>query len=161
VTNFRTLSIGDDVFEAMLAQALAERPHECCGLLAGVIEGDVGRVTHRYPLINELHSPVEYQAEVRGLIAAHRHAREHDLEILATYHSHPTTTPVPSKKDLAASYGDCVVCLIVSLMGETPLVRGWWLGETDYREAEWQVIGEGRPGSGRDEPPRVTPAVEA
>jgi proteasome lid subunit RPN8/RPN11 len=140
VTTFRTLSIPDLLYEEILQHAREERPDECCGLLAGVIDGGVGRVTHRYPLVNELHSPVEYQAEVRGLIVAHKHAREHGLEILATYHSHPTSPPVPSKKDLAARYGDQTVSLIVSLAGEAPTVAAWWLTESEYREAEWDVV---------------------
>lgn len=140
---FRILSIPGDCYAQMLRHAREDSPNECCGLLAGVIDGDVGRVTQRYPLVNELHSPVEYQAEARGLILAHKHAREHDLEILATYHSHPTTTPVPSRKDLAASYGDSVVSLIISLVGETPTMRGWWLSETDFREAEWEQTPQG------------------
>jgi proteasome lid subunit RPN8/RPN11 len=136
VPTFRLLSIPQDCHDALLAHALDERPNECCGLLAGVIDGDVGRVTHRYPLVNELHSPVEYNAEVRGLIAAHKDMRERGIDVLATYHSHPMSEPVPSRKDLAASYSDDVVSLIVSLVGETPLIRGWWLTAAEYREAE-------------------------
>ena len=45
------------LYEAMVAQARAEQPAECCGLLAGVVEGGIGRVTERYPLVNELASP--------------------------------------------------------------------------------------------------------
>jgi [CysO sulfur-carrier protein]-S-L-cysteine hydrolase len=141
VPTFRLLSIPKDCYDSMLAQALDERPNECCGLLAGVIDGDVGRVTHRYALVNELHSPVEYNAEVRGLIAAHKDMRERGIDVLATYHSHPTSAPVPSKKDLAANYSVDTVSLIISLLHETPVVRGWWLTETDYREADL-LLGE-------------------
>lgn len=139
VPTFRILSIPQDCYDAMLAQALAERPNECCGFLAGVIEGEVGRVTGCYPLVNELQSPTEYFAEVRSLIAAHTDMRQRGIDVLATYHSHPTSTPVPSKKDLAANYSEETVSLIISLMEEPPVVRAWWLTAAEYREAEFEV----------------------
>jgi proteasome lid subunit RPN8/RPN11 len=139
VPAFRTLLIPDLLYEEIIEQALTERPLECCGLLAGVIDGDVGRVTTRYPLVNELRSPVEYNAEPRGLLMAHKDMRARGIDVLAVYHSHPTTQPIPSKKDLAANYSEDVVSLIVSLAGEAPSVLGWWLTEREYREAEWDI----------------------
>jgi [CysO sulfur-carrier protein]-S-L-cysteine hydrolase len=123
----------------MVAQALSERPNECCGLLAGVVDGNTGNVSRRYPLVNETASPVEYLAEPTSLFAAHKDMRERGLEVLAIYHSHPMSPPVPSQKDLALYYWPGTACVIVSLAGATPEVRVWWLGEADYREAEWEI----------------------
>jgi proteasome lid subunit RPN8/RPN11 len=132
----------------MVAQALAEQPLECCGLLAGVLEGPpeavgpavrVGRVVERYPLVNNAASPVEYWSSDERLFAAHRDMRERGLEILAIYHSHPTSPPVPSRTDLARNYYPDAVSLIISLTTAPPAVRGWWLSDRDYREAEWDV----------------------
>jgi proteasome lid subunit RPN8/RPN11 len=67
--------------------------------------------------------------------------RERGLEILAVYHSHPAAPPVPSRTDLARNYYPDAVTLIVSLTTTPPTVRGWWLTDRDYREAEWEVIG--------------------
>jgi proteasome lid subunit RPN8/RPN11 len=139
VPSFRILSIPQDCYDSMLAQALAELPHECCGVLAGVIEGDVGRVTRWYALVNELDSPTEYFAEVRSLIAAHKDMHQRGIDVLATFHSHPTSEPVPSKKDLAANYSEDTVSLIVSLLGGSPVVKAWWLTATEYTEAKFEV----------------------
>jgi len=134
-------------YDRMLAQALAELPNECCGLLAGrlVAEGPsvpakrLGRVEQGYPLVNAAASRMEYDADPKGIIAAHRDMRQRGLDILAIYHSHPTTDPVPSRKDIErAYYGEGVVSLIISLKGDEPRVRGWWLSEQGYREAEWE-----------------------
>jgi proteasome lid subunit RPN8/RPN11 len=125
----------------MLEQAQAELPNECCGLFAGRIENGIGRVEVRYPLVNELASPREYNAEAKGLLAAHKNMRSRSLVELARYHSHPTTEPVPSRTDLTRNYfGEEVVFLIIGMNGPEPIVRGWWLAESDYSEATWDII---------------------
>ena len=66
--------------------------------------------------------------------------RQADLDIVAVYHSHPTSDPVPSKKDRERNYSEEVINLIVSLKLREVLVRGWWLTEESHREAEWEII---------------------
>jgi proteasome lid subunit RPN8/RPN11 len=96
-----------------------------------------------YPLVNELASPVEYSAEPKSLFRAHKGSREAGLEILAFYHSHPTTEPVPSKTDMARNYwGMTVMHLIISLKTNIPEVRGWWIGDTGYSEGQWELIND-------------------
>ena len=136
----RRLVVPRLIWTEMLAQAEAERPLECCGLLAGTVAEDgTGLVQVRYPLINEAASPVEYLSEPRSMFAADRDMRRRGLDVLAVYHSHPTTPPIPSKKDLAMNYSPAVVNFIVSLTTAPPTVRGWWLTAESYREAEWSV----------------------
>lgn len=125
--------------DAMVAQALAEKPNECCGLLAGREVEGVGRVEAVYPLVNGLASPVEYESEPHSMFLACRDMTRQGLDILAVYHSHPTSAPIPSKKDLARNYSEDAVSLIVSLTTDPPTVRGWWLTATDFREADWTV----------------------
>lgn len=195
----------------MIAQARAELPNECCGLLAGQITDGVGLVVERYPLVNAMagvtplmreflgwiasrrrtHAEtmeawrsncprqavwddalvagfvqlengdsvqevtltprgqallagvlgeVEYESDSRSMFEAERSRRNSGLEFLAIYHSHPTSDPIPSKKDLARSYSDDVVNLIISLKAEPPSVRGWWLTAKDFREANWECV---------------------
>ena len=137
------LVIPGSLHDAMVAQAVAELPNECCGLLAGTIEpGEppIGHVVERYPLVNALLSPTAFESEPGSLLAAHKDMRERGLEVLAIYHSHPTSDPVPSKTDLARNYWPGVMCLIISLKTESAMVRGWLLQEKDFREAEWSSV---------------------
>ena len=137
------LAIPQSLYDALLAQARAELPNECCGLLAGIVEpGDPprGRVRGRYPLVNALASPVAFESDPSGLFAAHKDMRRRGLEVLAIYHSHPTSAPIPSKTDLARNYWPGVMSLIVSLATEPPTLRGWWLLEKDFREADWELF---------------------
>jgi proteasome lid subunit RPN8/RPN11 len=125
----------------MVAQARAELPNECCGLLAGPSHaGGVARISHRYPLVNELASPTEYRSDPRGMFDAMRDMRRRGIDVLAVYHSHPTSEPVPSRTDRERNYSVEVVNFIIGLGGPEPVVRGWWVTEEDYREAEWEII---------------------
>jgi [CysO sulfur-carrier protein]-S-L-cysteine hydrolase len=138
-------------YDAMVAQAQTELPNECCGLLAGLVmetalpscsssRVKVGNVLQRYPLVNNAASPREYLANDRTLFEAYRDMRNRGLDLLAVYHSHPASDPVPSKTDLARNYFEQIVHLIISLTADEPVVRAWWLGQQDYREADWGVL---------------------
>ena len=129
----------------MIAQAQAEAPNECCGLLAGTIvtEGErcIGRVLGRYPLVNSAASPKRYYSDSVDLFAAFRSMRTSSFEHLAIYHSHPTTAPIPSKVDLAEwYYGTSVMSLIISLAGTEPKACAWWLTNDSFREAAWELV---------------------
>ena len=132
-------------YDALVAQAKAELPNECCGLLAGRVEAGamglaIGRVLQRYPLVNSAASPVEYLSEPVSMFAAIRDMRRLGLDILAVYHSHPTSDPIPSRTDLEQNYSEEVVHLIIALKTQEAAVRGWWLTAKDYREAAWQCV---------------------
>ena len=134
------LQIPRRLFDEMILHARAEFPNECCGLLAGP-DTTGGVVARRYPLVNAAASPVAYDADPKSLFAAFKDMRHAGTELLAIYHSHPTTAPVPSRTDRARNgYGPEVVHLIVSLAGPEPVVRGWRLAETAYHEATWEVV---------------------
>jgi proteasome lid subunit RPN8/RPN11 len=135
-TAFR-LQIPRQLYDEMVAQAVAEAPNECCGLLAGTPDG---RVTHRYALVNAAASPVGYLSDPRSMFEAVRDMRRHNIDVVAVYHSHPTSEAVPSRKDREQNYSVDIVNLIISLKGEAPAVRGWWLSASAAREAEWDVI---------------------
>jgi [CysO sulfur-carrier protein]-S-L-cysteine hydrolase len=134
------------IYDEMVAQAQAELPAECCGLLAGNVPtaselAKEVRVERRYELKNALESPTEYESDGASMFAAWRDRRERKLEFVAVYHSHPSSAPVPSRKDLERNYyGDTVVHFILSLAGPKPEMRGWWLRETDYEAAEWEIV---------------------
>jgi proteasome lid subunit RPN8/RPN11 len=124
----------------MLEHAQAELPNECCGVLTGVRAGDELIVHDCHPLKNEAASPTEYLAG-ESLFAVHKTMRERGHEIVAIYHSHPTSAAIPSKKDLERNYyGDVVVHFIIGLNDATPDVRGWWLGEQSYDSADWKIL---------------------
>ena len=128
-----TLTIPDPLRDELIAHARAAAPLECCGLLAGTA---AGVATTRFPIGNDAASATEYETNARDLLAAFRAIRARELELLAIYHSHPTSAALPSSRDIERNtYGESVVHLIIGLDRPEADVRGWWLTETGYREA--------------------------
>jgi proteasome lid subunit RPN8/RPN11 len=138
---FHRLLLPAEMLSELIAHARDTLPNECCGLAAGLIRDEVAIATVRFAIRNDAASPREYFSNPRDMLAAHRSMREQGLELLAIYHSHPTTTPVPSARDLEQNaYGNDVLHLIVSLASVQPALRVWRLGEDDYEEVEWAQV---------------------
>lgn len=124
----------------MVQHARTELPNECCGLLAGVREGDALRVLAWHPLINKAASPTRYLSDDESIVNAYRAMRDAGHEIMAVYHSHPTSEPIPSPTDLEWEYYAFAIHFIVGLSGPEPLVRGWWLNKNAFEEAAWRIV---------------------
>jgi proteasome lid subunit RPN8/RPN11 len=135
------LRIPRRLFEAMLAHARATLPAECVGFLAGRPDGTV---TELLPLVNRLADPRRFEADPRSQLDAERRCRQLGLTILAVYHSHPASPPVPSRTDTDPDQnlwvGQPVRCVIVSLLEPQPQVQAWWLEPHHYRPASWTVV---------------------
>lgn len=81
-------------------------PHECCGVLLGVL-GDVGRTVREVvpagnTRLDALHN--RYHIDPRELIRIQRQAREKGLDIVGFYHSHPDHPARWSATDLAEAH---------------------------------------------------------
>ena len=132
------LQIPASIHETMVAHCLREDPLECCGLLGGVPP----LVSSIHPLRNADASEVHYNADSRDLIDAVVRLRERGARILAIYHSHPRSRPIPSQADLRENYYGDVARIIISLLAEPPEVRIWRLDPSSYEELPWQIVGD-------------------
>lgn len=125
-----TLHIPEAIYEQMVEHARSEQPNECVGMLIGSSEGVVKEYL---PLVNELKSPTRFLTEPRSMLRAEKRCREQKLNVLAIFHSHPTSEPVPSKYDVTDHYGSNVMCLIFTLIDNPEPLRGWWIEDGAYR----------------------------
>jgi proteasome lid subunit RPN8/RPN11 len=78
-------------------------PYECCGLLLGRFGPDGKLVTETYPISNAREESAKrnrFLITPEELMKGERYAREHDLEVVGFYHSHPDSPAVPSQYDL-------------------------------------------------------------
>lgn len=102
--------------------ALAETPHECCGVLAGH-QGDVHEVI---PVKNVSPTPeTAFEMSPLGLAQTLMGLEKRGLKLVGFYHSHPKTLPIPSGRDIAESHYPDAAQLIISLKHGTPELAAW------------------------------------
>lgn len=137
-TPFR-LVLPAQIHARMIEQARVELPNECCGLLAGKWGQDPVRVEQMFPLVNALASPVEFESDPQKMFEACREIRKQGWEVLAVYHSHPTSPPTPSRKDQERNYSPEVMNLIISLEKPEVEMRAWWLTADGFAPGKWTL----------------------
>lgn len=116
------LSLSSEIVGSLIDHARAELPNEACALLGGDAHGR--RVTSLHPARNRLASPYRYDVDPTDLVRIVHEIEARGEALVAIFHSHPTTTAVPSPSDLReARYP--VIHLIASLAGSSAQVRAW------------------------------------
>lgn len=89
-----------------------------------------------HPMRNVHPDPVRrYEMDPAEQFAVMRRMRQAGEELVAIYHSHPATEPVPSQTDIDLAYTKDAVYLIVSLKDDEPVWRAWWL-DCDTRRCD-------------------------
>jgi proteasome lid subunit RPN8/RPN11 len=122
------------VLEDIAAHAREALPNECCGLLLGQGETIDEAVRAR----NQERSPTRFLIDPADHFAAIRLARATGREVVGSYHSHPTTPPIPSAADLAeAHFPDSVYVIVRPCADETPAdIRAYRLGSGNFEPLE-------------------------
>jgi [CysO sulfur-carrier protein]-S-L-cysteine hydrolase len=112
------------VYDGMIEHAVADRPNECCGLLAGT-NGVITQI-HRATNVAE-DRRVRYDVHHTQLVRMFAEFHQTNVEHLGIYHSHPASEPRPSKTDRRLAYYNDVVYFIVSLAHPRPRVKAYRL----------------------------------
>jgi len=97
------LIFGHEHLDAIKAHAEADYPHECGGLLLGLLSGGEKTVIETLPMENTAEVETRHDRvliDPRALMLADRKAREKGLDVIGYYHSHPDDDAVPSQFDL-------------------------------------------------------------
>jgi len=126
------LVIPAEIFDEMLAHCKEGYPNEACGILAG----NGSEVSRLYKLTNIERSPVSYLMDSGEQFRVMREMREKGLSMLAIFHSHPSSAPYPSQKDINLAFYDDAVYLIISLVGEEPDIKGFSIKGGTVKEIE-------------------------
>lgn len=104
------VAVTSAVLEALLAEARAAWPRECCGLLFG---DDAVIAAHR-PAANVHPTPeTHFGIDPQALIDAHRAMRQGGPQVVGYYHSHPSGPPEPSATDRALAARDGMIWAII------------------------------------------------
>lgn len=105
--------ISRDVLGAIMADAIAAAPRECCGLLLST--GGSRRIDAIRRAKNVAADPLtQFEIDPRELLGAHRTQRSGGHRIIGCYHSHPGGEPQPSAVDAAQAEARGEVWIICS-----------------------------------------------
>ena len=127
------------MLDAIVAQARAEAPNECCGIV-GTRDG---RAVELFPARNARASPLAYDIDGADLRRIYDQIDERALEVGIIYHSHTRSDPVPSQTDinLASPFFPDVVYLIVGVKDPAhDDVRAWHIRDERVSAAPFEVV---------------------
>jgi proteasome lid subunit RPN8/RPN11 len=128
--------IKQEIFDRIVAHALAERPNECCGLLIGSAEF----IEDSVPARNVHKSPAKFRVEPADHFNAIRRARAAGREVVGAYHSHPNGPSGPSETDRVRLADPTMVHVIVSLAHGTRTVRAFRITEGNFSPLEFVPV---------------------
>jgi [CysO sulfur-carrier protein]-S-L-cysteine hydrolase len=126
------------MLDEIVAQARAEAPNECCG----IVGSRDGRAVRLFKARNARASPLSYDIDGRDLQRIYDEIDKDDLQVGVIYHSHTRTDPVPSPTDvnLASPFLPDAVYLIVGVKDpDRDDLRAWRIRDGQYSEAELEV----------------------
>ncbi|HEX5603478.1 MAG TPA: M67 family metallopeptidase [Pyrinomonadaceae bacterium] len=122
------ITITETLFDEIRAHGVKDYPYECCGLLLGRYGADGKVVTETYPISNAREESAKrnrFLIEPVELMRGERYARDHDLEVVGFYHSHPDSTAVPSQYDLEHAWPSYSYIIVKTLANETTDLFSW------------------------------------
>jgi proteasome lid subunit RPN8/RPN11 len=122
----------------MIAHCLEEKPLEACGLLVGAAD----RAERGYAVDNELRSPVLYRVDREQMLTVLTETEQARQNLVAIYHSHVKTAPIPSETDIKIAYWPEAFYLIVSLALREPEVRAYRIVDGQVTEHPLVILPE-------------------
>jgi len=139
------ISISTDLLNQIREHGVKDYPYECCGLLLGRFTEEGKTVKQPYPISNAREESAKrnrFLIEPEELMRGERFAREHNLDVVGFYHSHPDSPAVPSQYDLDHAW-PTYSYIIVSTSAERAGDLFSWEQEPDrsrFNQEEIRVI---------------------
>lgn len=130
------LTISKKIVTQIIEHAKADLPDEACGYLAG----SKGVVANAYTLTNIDHSPEHFSFDPAEQFKTVKDARNKGLEILANYHSHPTSPAKPSIEDIRLAYDPTISYVIISLANSKPDIKSFKIRDGKVENEEIRIV---------------------
>ncbi len=120
--------------DQIMREAAEALPNECCGLLVGVDN----RILEIIPSLNVATDPRRhFEVDPQTLLATHRRARTSGLQLLGSYHSHPTTLLTPSLEDATQATETMPLWLLAS---PTDLAAWRWFTCANFAKMDLLIL---------------------
>ena len=123
------------MLDQIVAQARAEAPNECCGIV-GTRDG---RAVTLYPVRNAAASPLRYEMDPKDQLRVFEALDDAGLDVGAIYHSHTRSAPEPSQTDINLAFYPDALYVIVGVAGEDDDVRAWRIVDGQVAAAPLEV----------------------
>lgn len=133
------IKISSAYVDRMIQQAREHSPVECCGIIAGRIDGDSIEVMEIFPMTNVDQSPEHFSLDPEEQFKVYYAIRERGLKQLGNYHSHPASPARPSQEDIRLAYDAKAVYMILSLQEETPVLKAFRIKNGEYTEIPLEI----------------------
>jgi proteasome lid subunit RPN8/RPN11 len=130
------IRVPQHIIDGIIRHANEDLPNEACGYLVG--KGD--EITHHHPLTNTDHSPDHFSFDPAEQFQVLRSARNEGLEIIANYHSHPSTPSRPSDEDIRLAYDPNILYFILSLAEDTPVLKAFKIENGQVSQVEIEAV---------------------
>jgi proteasome lid subunit RPN8/RPN11 len=125
----KEITINRGYLEDILQHAIDARPKEACGILAGR-NNTIERV---FKMVNTDASPVSYAFDSVEQLNVTRNIEREGLDLVAVYHSHPSSPAYPSQVDIQRAFFPGteepnfpdIAYVIIGLMESEPEVKAY------------------------------------
>jgi proteasome lid subunit RPN8/RPN11 len=122
------ITIAEKQLAEIREHGIRDYPYECCGLLLGRYTPDCKFVSETYPISNAREESAKrnrFLITPDELLRGERYAREHDLEVVGFYHSHPDSPAVPSRYDLEHAWPTYSYIIVSTTANEARDLFSW------------------------------------
>ena len=119
------LKIKKEIVDYLGVYAGEKMPNEACGYLAGQRE----LITKFYPMTNVDNSPEHFSFDPEEQFKVMKEARRKRLELLAVYHSHPSSPARMSEEDKRLAYDTSIIYVIYSVRDSE--IKSFRIGDAD------------------------------
>ncbi len=127
------LTLSQQIIDGIVAQAQAEAPNECCGIIAG----KDGKATKLFKARNAEASPYRYNVDAQDLFQIYRECEANGWEFLVIYHSHTASEAYPSPTDVRLAFWPEAHYVLISLEdANQPVVRAFRILDGAVSEEE-------------------------
>jgi [CysO sulfur-carrier protein]-S-L-cysteine hydrolase len=125
------LIIPENYMNEIIYYGRSKLPFEVCGILSGT-----NNYVHSvWKLKNEANSDRQFFVGKKAVDNTLQQIAKKEEKVLAIYHSHPTTAPVPSYADLHNHPDSEVKMIIISYKTKQPIIKCYSIHSRVYKES--------------------------
>ncbi len=126
-----------DLYDELVAHAVADAPNECCGMVASR-DGEAIKV---FRAANTAASPLRYEIDGAEQYRIQMEIDDQGLDLGAIYHSHTRTDPYPSQTDINLAFYPDALYIIVGVAGDQVEVKAYEIRDGKVADADLTVDG--------------------